>query len=107
MSMYAHILSSVPVNWVDELTGTSLLDYTLECRTEMLESSGYGGYSTYSLLAAHIAYDRALCKLCQDAGISIDAISFTHPLQARAELESALATAGLDLVALTRTRRRT
>ncbi len=37
MSMYVDILSSALDSWVDELTGSALVDYVLECRAEMLE----------------------------------------------------------------------
>ena len=36
MSMYVDILSSALDTWVDELTGTALVDYALVCRAEML-----------------------------------------------------------------------
>lgn len=105
MAMYAHILSSVLDEWVDELTGAALVDYALVSRVEMLESSPHQGYPACTVLAAEIAYDRALCKLCEDNGIAIDALSFAHPAQARARLEGELVAAGIDLVALARRRR--
>jgi hypothetical protein len=102
MAMYAHILSSVLDDWVDELTGTALVAYALVCRTEMLSASLHRGDPACTVLAAEIGYDRALCKLCEDNGIAIDALSFAHPAKARARLEAELSAAGIDLVDLAR-----
>lgn len=105
MSMYADILSSALDGWVDELTGAALLDYVLVCRAEMLGAGTHYGDTAYSSLAAEIAYDRALIKICQSNGVAVAATSFDHPRQERARLERALALAGIDLAALTRRRR--
>jgi hypothetical protein len=95
--MYSQILSSALDNWVDEPTGDALIDYALACRTEMLTPRGYHGESSLSSLAAEVAYDRALLKLCETHGIDVVDLDFLHPEVERARLEEALATAGLDL----------
>jgi hypothetical protein len=105
MGMYAQILCSALDEWVEELTGTALLEYALLCRAEMLEISPRRGDGAGHALAAEIAYDRALCKLCEDRGIAIDAPGFSHPAQARAHLEAELVTVGIELAALARRRR--
>jgi hypothetical protein len=96
--MYAHILASALDDWVDELTGDALFDYALVCRSEMLLPRVCQGGVALTALAAEVAYDRALIKLCEAHGIDVVDLSFTHPREERARLEEALAVAGLDLV---------
>jgi hypothetical protein len=105
MSMYVDILSSALDTWVEELTGTALVDYALMCRTEMLAVNSPNGDTAYSSLAAEITYDRALIKLCESNDVAVMAASFAFPRQERARLERELATAGIDLAALARRRR--
>ncbi len=95
--MYSLILSSALDDWVDELTGDALIDYALVCRSEMLQPRGYQGESVLTSLAAEVAYDRALLKLCEAHGINVVDLSFLQPLEDRARLEAALAVARLDL----------
>jgi hypothetical protein len=97
MTMYAHILSSALDDWVDELTGHALIDYALVCRSEMRRPSQYPGQTALTALAAEVAYDRALIKLCEAQRIGVSDLSFLHPRQERARLEAALAAAGVDL----------
>jgi hypothetical protein len=97
VNMYSHILSSALDDWVDELTGDALMDYALVCRSEMLLPRGHQGESALTSLAAEVAYDRALLKLCEAHGINVVDLSFLHPQEERARLEAALAMAGLDL----------
>jgi hypothetical protein len=105
MSMYVDILSSALDTWVDELTGTALVDYALECRAEMLEVGANHGDTVYSSLAAEIAYDRALMKLCETLGMTVMVKRFANPRAERARLERELTVAGVDLPALGRRRR--
>ncbi|HUD69820.1 MAG TPA: hypothetical protein VMQ40_06250 [Acidimicrobiales bacterium] len=100
MNMYTHLLSSVFDDWVDELTGTALVDYALMCRTEMLAPRTAG--SACIALAAEIAYDRALIKLCASQQIPVNVMGFSQPRSERERLEHALAATGTDLVVLTR-----
>lgn len=104
MSMYVDILASSLDSWVDELTGTALVDYALVCRAEMLGAGPHRGDTAYASLAAEIAYDRALIKLCETNGVAVQATSFDFPRQERARLERELAVAGIDLAALARRR---
>ncbi len=103
--MYVDILSSALSEWGDELSGNALVDHALCCRTEMLCVAPYHHDTAYSSLAAEIAYDRALFKLCEANGIPVAATSFAFPRQERARLESKLATTGIDLAVLARRRR--
>jgi hypothetical protein len=103
--MYVDILSSALEGWGDELDGTALVDHALWCRAKMLGPVPNHSDSAYSSLAAEIAYDRALIKLCEAKAIPVKAASFAFPYQERARLERKLATAGIDLVALARRRR--
>jgi len=100
--MYTHLLLSVFDDWVDELTGSALVDYAVVCRAEMLASVPYRGESTSLALAAEVSYDRALIKLCLANGIEADSLGFSHPGTERARLERDLANAGIDLVAYAR-----
>jgi hypothetical protein len=106
MSMYVDILSSALDTWVGDLTGDALVDYALCCRAEMVEVRPYHGDTAYSSLAAEIAYDRALIKLCETNAIPVTATSFVYPREERHRLEVELATAGVDLAALARRRRK-
>jgi hypothetical protein len=95
--MYAHILSSALNDWVDELTGDALVEYAFVCRSEMRQPPQYQGETALIALAAEVAYDRALIKLCEAHGIGVVDLSFLHPRQERARLEAALVAAGIDL----------
>ena len=106
MSMYVDILSRALDCWVDELTGSALVDYVLACRAEMLETGPRIGDTAYSSLAADVAYDRALIKLCETNYVTVTATGFAFPRQERVRLERELATCGIDLVALARRRRK-
>ncbi len=104
MSMYAHILSSVLNDWVDELGGDALVEFAQVCRAQMLDSSpDRDGAST--ALAAELSYDRALIKVCQAHGIEVMPLSFSRPGEERARLEGELVAIGIDLVALSRSPR--
>jgi len=105
VSMYVDILSSALDSWADELTGTALVDYALCCRAEMLGVGPHHGDTAYSSLAAEVAYDRALIKLCETNGMLVEATSFAFPRQERARLEHELAAAGIDMAALARRHR--
>jgi hypothetical protein len=105
MSMYVDILSSALDTWVGELTGSALVDYALGCRAEMVGGGPHHGDTAYSSLAAEIAYDRALIKLCEAHNVTVRATSFAYPSQERARLERQLAAAGIDLAARARRRR--
>jgi hypothetical protein len=102
MSMYVDILSSALDDWVDELTGTALVEYALCCRTELFEAGTHHGDAAYALLAVEISYDRALIKLCDANDIAVTAAAFAFPGQERARLERELATVGIDLAELAR-----
>jgi hypothetical protein len=95
--MYDHILSSALNDWVDELSGDALVEYALVCRNEMRHAPRYQGETALVALAAEVAYDRALIKLCEAHGIGGADMSFLHPRQERARLEAALVAAGIDL----------
>jgi len=107
MSMYVDILSSALDSWIDELTGFALVDYVLDRRAEMLRTGPHNGYTAYSSLAADVAYDRALIKLCELNYVTVTPTSFAFPSRERARLERELAAAGIDLARLARRRRDT
>jgi hypothetical protein len=102
--MYTHLLASVFDDWVDELTGSALVDYTLVCRDEMLASALHRPGSASMALAAEVSYDRALIKLCVANGVEVNALGFSHPAVERERLEHGLMAAGVDLAVLARRR---
>ena len=93
--MYADILSSVLNDWVDELSGHALIDFTQVCRAQMLESAGD---TAAVALAAELSYDRALLKVCEAHGIGTSTRRFTRPREERSRLEQELLGVGIDLV---------
>lgn len=102
--MYSYLLSSVNGDMSEDLAGEALVDYALVCRTATLDRGPHPGQSVYSSLATEVAYDRALISLCRANGVEVIESRFSHPSEERDRLERALATAGIDLAALTRTR---
>jgi hypothetical protein len=108
MNMYTHLLSSVFDDWVDALSGETLIDYALICRAETLgplSQDARGSTSAYIALGAEVAYDRALIKLCVANGIEVSAEGFSHPAAERNRLERELASCGIDLADLARQRK--
>ena len=99
--MYADILSSVLNDWVDELSGDSLIEFAHMCRVQMLDSSPARN-SASAALAAELSYDRALIKVCQAHGIAVMPWRFSHPNEERTRLESELVAIGIDLIASSR-----
>ena len=95
--MYSYILSTALDDWVDGLTGEALTRYAIVCRSDMLQPVEGHRESALNSLAAEVAYDRALVKLCEAHGIAVVDLSFLHPKVERARLEGALAEAGIDL----------
>lgn len=95
--MYAHILSSVIDSWGEEPADDALLAYTLRCRGQILATKLRRGDPATSALAAEVAYDRALLRLCAAHGIAVAVARFSHPRQERARLERELDAAGVDL----------
>jgi hypothetical protein len=105
MSMYVDILSSALGSWVDNLTGSALIDYVLICRADLLRT-GQHGDTAYSSLTAEVAFDRALIKLCQAHHVNVATTAFAHPRNERTRLERELVFAGIDLGDLARQRHR-
>ena len=97
MSMYLDVLAGSLGSWVDELTAPELVRYARACK-EALESPGlYGVTTNAAILAAEIAYDRALIRLCQLHAISVDPRTFMFPASARVRIEAALRAVGVTL----------
>jgi hypothetical protein len=63
----------------------------------MCQLPQYQGHTALVALAAEVAYDRALIKLCEAHSIEVVDMNFLHPRQERARLEAALVAAGIDL----------
>ncbi|MFZ0664719.1 MAG: hypothetical protein WAM97_03120 [Acidimicrobiales bacterium] len=97
MSMYVDILSNAVASRTDDWTINELVGYAIVFR-EAIDNSGAYGQCAADVLAAEIAYDRALICLCELHGIAVDAQAFMHPHEARLSLESHLASVGVDLV---------
>jgi hypothetical protein len=104
VSMYLDLLASVLDDWVDELSGTALVDYAVGCRSKMLTTHPRRGEVAEIALSTEVAYDRALVKLCFGHGVDVDVMAFAHPRRARSLLERELAEIGIDLAALSQVR---
>lgn len=102
--MYVDILSSSLNDWVEELSGDALIDFTLVCRAQMLGSIPPRSTAT-TVLSAELSYDCALIKLCEANGIDVTTLDFSHPDHERDRLESGLLAIGIDLVALSENQR--
>lgn len=104
--MYVDALSGALDAWDGELSGDALVDYVVACRAHLLLATGTGqGHSAYDFLAAEVAYDRALIRLCKDVGIAASVADFADPRPERSRLEGMLtARMGIDLPALARNR---
>jgi hypothetical protein len=104
MSMYVDILSSALDGWDDELNGSALIGYAVACRTEIFGQRSHRGDPTSAVLAAQVAYDRALICLCTEHGIEVVRSGFAHRQEERDRLEHQLARAGVDLAGVPRRR---
>lgn len=100
MTFYAAIVASEFSSWVDKARGDRLVDYALSCRAEMFAARRTGNEDPLGLLAAEIAYDRALVRLCDERGIEIDVECIASSRTTRLYLEYQLYRAGVDLHAL-------
>ncbi len=105
--MYVDILSSALDQWVTDLNGPDLIEYTLLCREELRAVTPPQGGSAYTALAAEIAYDRALIALCTERGIDAHATSFSYPASERRRIEAILRHDGVDLDSPPKRRTRT
>ena len=102
MSIYADIVTNRLSTWIDTASGDRLIDYTLACRAEMFAARRTAAADPLALLAAEIAYDRALMRLCAERGIEIEASDFASPRTTRLVLENELYRVGVDLHAIAR-----
>jgi hypothetical protein len=105
MSMYVDLLSSALDGWVEDLTGSALVDYALSCRADVLRVDPRQQDTAYSSLSSEVAYDRVLIKLCHANGVPVVPKNFVYPKAERARLERQLASSGLDLADLARRQR--
>ncbi len=98
MSMYVELLTRALAEWPSEIRDDGLVEYARTCRREMVRTSSRRQKGAYAALAAEIAYDRALVKLCLAHDVPVAPDDFSHPEQERRTLERRLAERGLDLV---------
>ena len=98
MSMYVELLTRALAEWPSEIRDDTLVEYARNCRREMVRTSSRRQKGAYAALAAEIAYDRALVKLCLANDVVVAPDDFSHPEKERRELEVRLAERGLDLV---------
>jgi hypothetical protein len=99
MSTYAGIVSSEPATRF-EVTGDRLVDHARSCRSAMFAARATGPADPLALLAAEIAYDRALLRLCDEWAVEIGRADFASPRRTRLTLECQLYRAGVDLHAV-------
>jgi hypothetical protein len=98
VSMYVDILSNALASSGVQLTIDELVDRAILFR-ESVDYPGTYGQCAADVLAAEIAYDRVLIRLCELCGIAVDPAAFIHAHNARLGLEARLAHVGLDLFA--------
>jgi hypothetical protein len=97
VSMYVDILSNALAYSGVRLTIDELVDRAILFR-EAVDFPGTYGQCAADVLAAEIAYDRVLIRLCELYGIAVDPAAFIHPHEARLCLEAHLTNVGVDLV---------
>lgn len=97
MSMYVELLTRALAEWPDDINGDGLVDYARNCRREMVRTTNRRHKGAYAALAAEVAYDRALIKLCEAHDVSVEPHDFVHPDTERRDLEQRLAEQGLDM----------
>jgi hypothetical protein len=102
--MYIDMLSSALSAWDLDLSDDELVDHAVTCRARMLATGTTLGASAYEALAAELAYDRALMRLCEQMGVTTSVDGFAFPQIERVRLEQALAEKDIDVVALSRER---
>jgi hypothetical protein len=108
VSMYVDVLSDALRASEGGLTGEALVGHVVDARVRMLSSRLGCAPSAYDLLAADIAYDVSLIRLCDDLGVATGVVDFANPLDERTRIEQVLAESrGLDLCALSRSGRQT
>jgi hypothetical protein len=106
--MYVDVLSDAIRASDGGLTGQALVDFVVSARVRMLSARVGSAPSAYDLLAADIAYDVSLIRLCDNLGVATGVADFANPLSERTRIEHVLAEAcGLDLCALSRSHRQT
>ena len=98
--MYVDLLSSALDAWVEQLDDEELITYTLERRTEMLQTNTQSSTDVYEVIATEITYDCALIMLCKRYDIEVDVLNFRFPREERASIERQLAAQGADLALL-------
>jgi hypothetical protein len=99
VSMYVGLLTRALDSWTEGVSGPTLVDYVLVCRSNLLSHTVGESDGAYSLLAAEIAYDRALIKLCDERGVITEPTRFSVPPRERTRLEVALTGVGVNLTA--------
>jgi hypothetical protein len=96
VSMYVDILSSAIASSGVQLTIDELVDRAILLR-ETVDDPCFYRQCAADVLAAEIAYDRVLIRLCELFGIAVNPAAFIHAHKARLGLEADLANMGVDL----------
>jgi hypothetical protein len=108
VTMYEDVLSDAVRASDGGLTGQALVDHVVDTRVRMLSARLGSAPSAYDLLAADIAYDASLIRLCDDIGVATGVADFANPLVERTRIERVLdESCGIDLCALSRSHRQT
>jgi len=101
MTMYSELLLASFEQASAEGEPGELLARLIACRHRLLSGPEGGGEAEpASDLAANIAYDLALLRLCGSRGIDCDPRLFGQPLAERRRLEEQLAVSGINLAEL-------
>jgi hypothetical protein len=106
--MYVAYLSDALQSWDCDLTRDELVDHAVSSCAHLLTMRLSPNRSAHDLLAAEVAYDRTLVRLCDEIGVATSATSFADPMAERHRIEQLLVEShDLDVNGLARIRRRT
>jgi hypothetical protein len=101
-TMYVGLLAAVLEDWCTQPAHDALVEHALTCRRALQVAHRFQGEDTYEAIAAEVSYDRSLIQLCRGRSIEASPSLFSHPREARRQLECQLRDVGVDLGLLAR-----
>lgn len=102
MSTAADLLEHEHGRRTERRSGERLLERAISCRAAALAARSGGTDDPLALLAAELAYDRALTRLCVEEGIELGGADAGSRGTSRRYLECELYRRGVDLHAAAR-----
>jgi hypothetical protein len=105
MSMYAELLLRAQEYLREDLDSDDLVDYAIDCRSQLLTLGPVNHTTAMATLAVEVAYDCALIRLCANEDIGAVPTDFSRPAEGRRRFELELRSVGIDLTMATRGRK--